>query len=521
MAALDFLKNFGWVSKSEYNALKAEIEKVYTWMGSTAGAQQWTMPDPYIFANQMDLYRLDPNLGTAVDMLARDVAISEFNVKRRVGERTKDITNHPFELLLYNPNPMDSRMEFIRDTVSNYVFGNSYWWLNRKSFTDTPKEMWAIPPHMIEPIPDERAYLKGYAFHPGGGKEPVPMPTWEICHFKTYNPFNRFVGLSPVESLIETIVADLGMRKTRQRTYTEQNGQPPSLLGFKDFIPNEAWDDVKKETRAAAIRDEMLMLRGVGDGVTWLSRAMSNKDAEYLENLRQNMRDIFNRVCPGLLSMLDSDAKYSNAESGRGVYDESLWGVMMVLSSKITKEILPAYGRNLTGTFDDPRKTDRQVEMSQFDRDKEIMLISELRELKGLDPIGDERDNLFVGEIRTRVYDRQVQQEEPQQDEPEQPQQEQPEEMPEANKAAVDALYKWRKQIAGGRMEKAKVFTNPAIPAKLEAAIKARLHADMDAAGILALVDKQIERLKPRADASGNEILRGIEASLKAMELNR
>ena len=33
------------------------------------------------------------------------------------------------------------------------------------------------------------------------------------------------------------------------------------------------------------MRNEMMMLRGVGEGVTWMSRALSSRDAEFIENL--------------------------------------------------------------------------------------------------------------------------------------------------------------------------------------------------------------------------------------------
>ncbi|MFH1372087.1 MAG: hypothetical protein ABII09_12495, partial [Planctomycetota bacterium] len=67
---------FGFVSEKQFvtklqEAVKSEVDKkLPDWLAETADAAQNTMPDPTIFANQADLYRLSPILGTAVDILA-------------------------------------------------------------------------------------------------------------------------------------------------------------------------------------------------------------------------------------------------------------------------------------------------------------------------------------------------------------------------------------------------------------------------------------------------------------------
>ena len=363
------LNRFGFVSERQLQdriteAVKKELDNIPRWLSDTADAQKFIQPDPMIYANQADLYRLSPILGTALDVLAEDVGLSKFNVKRMVGEETRDIPNHEFEILMRNPNPMDTGMEFLGSTVRGYKLnGNHIWWLNRASKYEPPSEMWEIPYEMIKPIPDGRFYLAGYDYLPGNSKQPIRLPVWQIVHFKRYNPKNRFAGLSPIESLVETLVGDLGMRKTDKTMYTKHNGAPPSILAFKDWIPNEPWEDIKKEKQAAAMREEMMMLRGVGEGgVTWMARALSSRDMEFIEKLRHNMTDVFNRICPGLLAMLSENATEANALAARATYSEkTLWPTLETIAQKVTKEILDVYGRKLVGCFDDPRVVDRKL----------------------------------------------------------------------------------------------------------------------------------------------------------------
>ncbi len=266
---------FGFASDKQFTAklqeaIKSEIDKkLPDWLSETADAAQYTMPDPTIFANQADLYRLSPILGTSVDILASDIGTSKVNVKRRVGEELRDIPNHAYELLLRNPNPIDSGLELAQYTVSNYLLnGNAIRWLNRASANDVPDEIWPIPFSMIPPVPDERMYIDHYDYFPGAGKPKMRLETWEIVHYKKYNPNNRFAGLSPIESLAMTLRGDLAMRKTNTVTYDKHGGVPPSMLVFKEFVNEPAWSEIKKKVSESSKRDEKKMLSGAGEGVS-------------------------------------------------------------------------------------------------------------------------------------------------------------------------------------------------------------------------------------------------------------
>lgn len=520
-------------------AVKREIDKVHVWLGETADAQRWEIPDPAIFANQADLYRVNPTLGTAMDVLMDDVGLTKFNVSMLIGEEKRAKNNHEFEKLLRTPNPLDSGLEFMRDTTANYKLnGNSVWWLNRANPYDKPDELWTIPFGMIKPVPDRYMYLSHYEYYPGNGKEPMPIPLWQICHFKTYNPNNRFVGLSPIESLVVTIQGDLGMRKTKTTMYTEYGGAPQSILAFKDWVPNEAWGDIKKEKRDAAMRNEMLMLRGVGDGVSWMSRAISSRDAEFVENIRLNMVDIFNRMCPGLLPMLSENATEANALAARATYSEkSLWKTLEAFAQKITHTILPAYGPKLVGEFDDPRVVDRKLEMEEERQYSETHTLEEIRmKFYEDEPLGDKRDKLLIKQINAQSGDIQeppptpVQPAMPNAPKPEQKDDEQPaEETPvvenEAEdvsaKSAIADLLKWRKMALRGKLGKAQEFKSDIIPALVVASIKARLPLISGQENIAHLFDTQIERMKPKPKLSGADILKGIELAVRAMELKK
>jgi len=128
------MDKFGFVSRKRFServaeAVKLELDKnAARWLGETADAQKWALPDPIIYANQADLYRLSPVLGTAIDILSSDIGAAKFNVSRMVGEDLRDIPNHELEQKMRVPNPLDTGMELMQFTVSNYLLnGNATW----------------------------------------------------------------------------------------------------------------------------------------------------------------------------------------------------------------------------------------------------------------------------------------------------------------------------------------------------------------------------------------------------------
>lgn len=527
------LTYLGLTRKRDADAVKKKLEEVSHWLGETADAQRWNMPSPIIYANQADLYRLDPSLGTALDVLSNDVGTAKLNILRMVGEEERDIPNHDFELLMRNPNPMDTGLEFMRDTVCNYKLnGNAIWWLNRADQFSRVDEIWTIPYSQITPEPDGNMYISHYNYFPGNGKPAIPLPTWEIVHFKTYNPNNRFAGLSPIESLATTVRGNLGMRETSTRMYTEFGGAPQSILAFKEYVNDEAWEDIKKEKRQAAMRNEMMMLRGVGDGVSWMARAMSNKDAEFISLLKQNTVDIFNRICPGLLSMLSENATEANALAARATYAEkTLWVMMEAIAQKVTSDILPAYGRKIVARYDDPRVVDRRLKLDEqaaFERSHTIEQVR--KEFYGDDPLGDERDKLFVSQINANSGGIQKP---PPVIQPPAPLQEKEKEAKPIDeesateegedtsvKAIVDDLKRWRQMALRGKAAKAEAFTSTVIPAKTMATLRVKVRTIKDKNLLAEAFDIAIKSAqKPKVSEAA--ILAGIVTGLKALETKR
>jgi len=383
---------------------KAAAPTYPAWM--LEGVQPWTdQVSLDVTKNQLELMQKLSWVYNAVTIRAQTAAATTFNVKQRAGADEKDIDNHPFELLLEHPNPMQSRFEFLEAVFGfRALAGNAYIWLNRTNANQPPAEMWLIPPQRIRPIPDKRLYLRGYMYDPGDGGREIPLEPWEICHLKRWHPTNRYVGLSPIEALANAAQGDIAMQKWNKNYFARDNAKMPGALAFKDSINNEDWkrlkEDISREHGGTERRT--MMLRGVGDGgVSWISFGMSQKDMEFLNGRQFNKEEIYAAFAPGLASILAINATEANAMAGDKTFSKlTIYPDHVAVAERFTADILTAYGENLRGEFEDVRVTDRALEIQEQDTYAKTHTIDEIRkEYYGDKPRGDERGEKLIAEI--------------------------------------------------------------------------------------------------------------------------
>lgn len=395
---------FGLVSRRELREALKDKQKRAEILTATAEGERYNIPDISIYGNQADLYRRLSWILAAVSIAANDAASVPGGVKKIKGEDTEEIKNHPFEKLLMKPNPMDSRHELFYATVAAHkINGNAYWWLNKANEKAEVDEIWAIPPHMISPVPDEKLYLKGYLYYPANGAQ-IPLEPWEVCHFKTYNPFSRFVGLSPIESLGVQATGDLKMQEWNTRLFAENNARLPGILAFKQFIANDEWERLKKESRDSAAKRDLLMLRGVGDGVSWMQAAASQKDMEFLSGRTFTKEELWAVLAPGLSSMLSINSTEANAIAGAATFNgKTIYPLLRMMGEKITNIILPAYGEELVFEFEDVRWQDKAQELQEIIEYSKTHTVEEVRRLYYNDqPLGDERDKMIASQVTAK-----------------------------------------------------------------------------------------------------------------------
>lgn len=372
------------------------------------GLTQYDAPYPYNAPRQEAFYALVSWIHTAVRILAQTAAGTPFGVKEWKGEDTIEIVNHPFELLLRAPNPLQSRFEFFESVFGfRELTGNTYVWLNRTSETAPPSEMWIIPSDKMRPVPDDKLYVKGYEYDAGTGT-PILLDTWEVCHLKRFNPVNKFVGMSALDALVTVTRGDIAMQNWNTNYFAKDNAKPAGALAFADRFSDTDWDTLKRdvEKEHGGTERRMMLLRNAGKGgVQWVQFGLSQKDMEFLQARTFNKEEIFATLAPGLASMLAVNATEANSIAGKSTFMEmAVWPIHQAVAEKFTSDILPSYGEGLVGEFDDVRITDREMKLEEQKASYNVLTVAEVREKYfDLKPLGDTRDSALVQQVASRT----------------------------------------------------------------------------------------------------------------------
>jgi phage portal protein BeeE len=546
---------FGLMTQKEAQAAIVEAVKAAMlkdmprWLAQEADAEKFNLPDPSVYGNQADLFRKLSWVLQAVDITAQSVAVSKFSVARELpGKEPKDIPAHPFEMLLKHPNPLDSRFEFLYGTSAYWsLTGNCYWWMNRVNENAAPDEIWILPSHMIQPIPDERMFIRGYYYYPGNGSELILEP-WEVVHYRRFNPFSRFVGLSAIEAVAMTAAGLLGMQAWNTKLFAENNARLPGILTFEQMVEDGIWDKIKNDTREASKKRELMMLRGVGQGgVNWLQNAVSQKEMEFLDGIRAGAKEIMDTLAPGLYTWLSGESTYSNAGANRAAFNElTLYPRHVMMAEKITNEILPTYAKNspspersLVGMFEDVRFVDRELKLREQEAFEKTHTLEEVRlEYYQDDPLGDDRDKLLPSQINAQSGGIQEPPPSPfakpetEQSAPKdemKPDEMMKEPMPgepkedDSMKAALDDLARFQRK-AVKRVGKPVEFESDYIPGAVLSSIHTRLTTCTSETAVKAVFDNARDELKPRAAVKASDaaaVLEGIRLALGALALQK
>lgn len=368
-------------------ALKTQpVRRAPRWMLDDARDGRFQVPDGSLAYHQTDLYTKLSWVQLAVSAVAQACAVVPFHVKRRVREQLRDVTNHPFEVLLRRPNPLQSRFEFLVAIASSYALsGNAYVWLNKATPTSLPSEMWVLPTYKVRPLPDGKLYLAGYEYDTGAGFETLPPD--QVVHFKRFHPLNSWVGLSPVEALATVAVGDLKMQEWNTNFFGQDNAKVPGALAFKDVINELDWETLKADLtqQHGGVRRSLMLLRGVGQGgVEWVQMGLPQKDMEFLASRHFNKEEIYGIFAPGLASALAINATEANSITGKATLIEfAVWPLLVAMAEKISNDILPLYDRRSSalhmGEFSDIRHTDRRLELEEQDRYARYHTVDEVR----------------------------------------------------------------------------------------------------------------------------------------------
>jgi HK97 family phage portal protein len=302
-----------------------------------------------------------------------------------------ELTKHPFLDLMWKVNPNQTSSLFENLTVIFMCLtGNCFWRLVK--IGNTTERIWILPTQNFKDMELQQDEIVNYIFK--SGKEDVKFAAQEIVHFKTANPFNQKVGISPVAGGGISISRSDKM-DTYDNSLLENDGMIMGYLKTEQVINDETAKEIKKRWK-----EKYGGMHKAGD-IAVLDR---NLDFQNLGIAPKDMGFTFGRryTREQIASSFGVPIQLVSGEiTGRSTLDvareqlltDAVIPMLTLNMETINEHLLPRLGYNddtLFYWFENPVTDDKEVEQKTLSGyvESAIMTTDEARAKLMLEPLG-------------------------------------------------------------------------------------------------------------------------------------
>ena len=279
--------------------------------------------------------------------------------------------------------------------------GNAYWYCPSNSTGKTPKEIWPLDPTKVVIIKSKTDYIDHYEFTNGAG-EVVRLETYEVIHFKDFNPEDALRGVGRVQAAAIAIDTDTFSAEW-QRNFFGNSAMPSALLKVQGNLSQEQFERIKaswdSKFRGVQNSGKMAILEG---GTEYQALSPTQKEMQYSES-RKALRDeilAYFRVPKTILGITE-DVNFASAQVTEYVFTKFVCKPKMQrIVDNLNEFYLPMFGLvNYDYRFrlldPVPENREQQVAERASGIQNYYMTPNEAREQMGLEPI-DGGDVLYI-----------------------------------------------------------------------------------------------------------------------------
>ena len=292
-----------------------------------------------------EIYRTQPNVRICVDFLARNIAHLTPVVYRRVSDTDRiRLVDHELARWLGRPNPSTRRYRLTENLMGDLgVFFNAFWLKVR--------HVDASGRHAIGLVglpPDEMNVPGGLLpthFEWTVNSRVKTFPLSEIVYYNGYNPTNRRMGLSPLETLRNILAEEEAATSGREafwRNAGRMEGVIERPLAAPRWTPDQkrSWRDQWREFSASGPKaGEVGVLE---DGMIYKQASFSAKDSEYTigGKLRREVVAAAYHIPQPMVGILEH-ATFSNIrEQHKHLYQDTLGPWLEMIQQEIEGQLL-------------------------------------------------------------------------------------------------------------------------------------------------------------------------------------
>lgn len=307
--------------------------------------------------------------------------------------KIEEIENHPLLDLWNNPNPMQSREQFVENAIAYLMIaGNSY--IEQIKLNNLPKEIYTLRPDRMVIIPgDSKRYVKGYVYVVGNDK--ATFQAEDILHLLMFDPLNDWLGMSPLYAASQSLDQNNASRAWNV-SLLQNGGQPSGVLkthpqtkSLTDQQFNRLTKKWQERYSGADSAGLPIILEG---GLDWQSLSMTAQDMAWVEGIKMSAKEIAIAygVPPELLGDTSNKTYNNYKEARKAFYEETILPLMDWFRGEINGFLTDQYDENLYLDYDkdgiEALQEDREALWQRIDNSTELT-INEKRLAKGYEEI--------------------------------------------------------------------------------------------------------------------------------------
>lgn len=301
------------------------------------------------------LYETQPHLRSVLDFLALNIAQLPLKVyENKDGIKRRIKTGLVYDLLK-KPNCDQTTFEFIQQTVSELgLYDSVYWVVVPDSQSDSGWQIRVMPNKWIIEEVSSTPYSidKIICTAENSSLGLAEIEGKNLIIFHGWKPNNPRVGVSPVESLRQTLAEQISSMEFRQSIWKNQGRFNQYISRPKDIEPmtSEQIEKFRQNftdayTRKGSKAGGMPVLE---DGMEIKQAQFNAKEAQWLESVKLSLKTCASayHVNPYFVGDTDGKTYASVKEASRSLYNDTLAPWLTRIEQRINQFLIPMIGED-------------------------------------------------------------------------------------------------------------------------------------------------------------------------------
>jgi HK97 family phage portal protein len=260
----------------------------------------------------------------------------------------------PMVNILKRPNPEQGWQSLIASLTGYHrISGNTYLEAVGPE-GGPPLELYALRPDRMSIHAGPDGFPDRYDYKAGGLRKSFDVDfvsrTSNILHWRTFNPLDDYLGLSPVSAAALSVDQHNAANKWNTRLI-ENDARPPGTFAVPKGMQLQPKDREELEEK---IQEKISGPDNAGKiliqaGLEWQPMGFSPHDMDWLNSKHTSARDICNAFgFPSMLLGIPGDNTYSNYKEARlALYEDTVIPLLEELVGELNNWLTPRFGEDL------------------------------------------------------------------------------------------------------------------------------------------------------------------------------